>query len=242
LQHDGLVLRSWKSGEAKLNGYLEDYASLIDGLTSLYEVTGELDWLENAIRLTDQMIDQFWDDQAGGFFFTGRSHEQLIVRSKEWLDNATPSGNSLATLVLLRLAALTGKDDYRRRATTVLRLMADQIQRFPSAFGLALTALDFYLSSPLEMAIVGQASDPRFTELCQSLWHMYLPNRVIALCTEKYDQAVSLVPLFQGRNALQTQPTAYVCQYQTCRTPAFSASELSREIVAAVRPTSATTA
>ncbi len=242
LQRDGLVLRTWKNGEAKLNGYLEDYASLIDGLTSLYEVTGELDWLENATRLTDQMIDQFWDDEAGGFFFTGKAHEQLIVRSKEWLDNATPSGNSLATFVLLRLAALRGNDDYRRRATTVLRLMADQIQRFPSAFGLALTALDFYLSSPLEIAIVGQASDPRFTELRQSLWGTYLPNRVIAPCTEAYGEAVALVPLFEGRNALQTQPTAYVCQDQTCRAPACSGAELGREIRAAAPSRSAPSA
>ena len=239
LQRDCLLLRTWKNGEAKLNGYLEDYASLIEGLTSLYEVTGELEWLEQAIGLTGQMIDQFWDDEAGGFFFTGKAHEQLIVRSKDWLDNATPSGNSLATLVLLKLSVLTGKADYRRRATTILRLVADQIQRFPSAFGQALTALDFYLGSPLEIAIVGQVSDPRFSELWRSLWRSYLPNRVIALCTNSYQRAAALLPLFQGRNALQTQPTAYVCQGHTCRSPAFSAAELAREIRAATSSSAA---
>jgi len=202
-------------------------------------VTGELEWLEQAIGLTGQMIDQFWDDEAGGFFFTGKAHEQLIVRSKDWLDNATPSGNSLATLVLLKLSVLTGKADYRRRATTILRLVADQIQRFPSAFGQALTALDFYLGSPLEIAIVGQVSDPRFSELWRSLWRSYLPNRVIALCTNSYQRAAALLPLFQGRNALQTQPTAYVCQGHTCRSPAFSAAELAREIRAATSSSAA---
>ena len=103
LQRDGWLLRTWKDGQAKLNAYLEDYASLIDGLISLYEATGELEWIENAIALTGKMIDQFWDDEAGGFFFTGKNHEALIVRSKEWLDNATPSGNSLAAMVLLKL-------------------------------------------------------------------------------------------------------------------------------------------
>src|SRR5215510_7539979 len=101
------------------------------------------------------MIGQFWDDEAGGFFFTGQSHEQLIVRSKDWMDNATPSGNSVAALALQRLALLTGNDDYRRRATTILRLIADHIRRYPSAFGFALSSLDFYLSSPVEVAIVG---------------------------------------------------------------------------------------
>src|SRR5205085_7691512 len=98
LQGNGLLLRTYKDGDAKLNGYLEDYACLVDGLISLYEATGEIEWIENAKNLGEKMIEQFWDDEAGGFFFTGNSHEQLIVRSKEWLDNATPSGNSIATL------------------------------------------------------------------------------------------------------------------------------------------------
>src|SRR6185369_16378561 len=139
---DGLLLRTYKDGEAKLNAYLEDYACLIDGLVSLYEASGDLTWIESAVALADTMIEQFWDESEGGFFFTGKSHEKLIVRSKEFLDNATPSGNSIATLGLLRLGLLTGKEDYRRRATAVLRLLADQIRRYPSAFGFALKALD----------------------------------------------------------------------------------------------------
>src|SRR6267143_6468096 len=177
LRSDGLLLRTYKDGEAKLNAYLEDYACLIDGLISLYEATGTLKWIESAILLADRMIDEFWDGESGGFFFTGKSHEQLIVRSKEFLDNATPSGNSIATLSLLRLALLTGNDDYRRRATAVLRLMADQIRRYPSAFGFALGALDFYLDSPLEVVIVGSA-EPLLDELLRVLWRTYLPNRV----------------------------------------------------------------
>src|SRR3989440_3092316 len=125
LQRDGLLLRTYKDGQAKLNGYLEDYASLIDGLISLYEATGELEWLENGTILTNKMIDQFWDDEAGGFFFTGQTHEQLIVRTKEWLGNANPARNSLAAFALLRLSSLTANDDYPHRATTLLPLMTD---------------------------------------------------------------------------------------------------------------------
>ena len=107
------------------------------------------------------MVEQFWDTQEGGFFFTGTSHEQLIVRSKDFLDNATPAGNSVAALALLKLSSLAGNDDYRRRATTVLRLIADQVKRYPSAFGWGLCAFDFYLSSPKEIAIVGSRSEER---------------------------------------------------------------------------------
>lgn len=230
LQKEGLLLRTYKAGEAKLNAYLEDYSNLIHGLISLYEATGEINWLENAVTLSDKMLDQFWDADAGGFFFTGKSHEQLIVRSKEWLDNATPSGNSVAALSLLRLALLTANEDYRRRATTILRLLANQIRRYSSAFGFALTALDFYLAKPLEIAIVGPASDPKLAELARTFWEAYLPNRVLALCTSDFDKAAARVPLLEGRNTMGDQPTAFVCEGYACQTPALSRDELARQL------------
>jgi len=226
LQSDALLLRTYKAGEAKLNAYLEDYACLIDGLISLYEATGTLKWIESAILLADRMIDEFWDGESGGFFFTGKSHEQLIVRLKEFLDNATPSGNSIATLSLLRLSVLTGNENYRRLATTVLRLLADQIGRYPSAFGFALSALDFYLDVPLEIALVGDPTDSRLSELLRVVWQAYVPNRVVALCTEDHKKAADLLPLLRQRDTLASQPTAFVCEAYTCKAPARSAHEL----------------
>ena len=230
LQRDGLLLRTWKEGAARLNGYLEDYACLVDGLISLYESTAELRWIEAAIRLTDKMIEDFWDDEAGGFFFTGKTHEKLIVRSKEWLDNATPSGNSTAAFVLLKLNALTANDDYRRRATTILRLMGDQMRRYPSAFGLALQALDFYLSSPFEIVIVGETSDDRLTRLKRVAYETYLPNRVIALLVDDFEVAPSVLPLFEGRNKPSDAPLAYVCRSHTCEAPVRSPDDLRRQL------------
>src|SRR5437867_1957440 len=231
LRNGDLLLRTYKDGKAKLNGYLEDYACLIDGLISLYEATGKLRWTQAAVSLADNMIEQFWDEDSGGFYFTGKAHEQLIVRSKEFLDNATPSGNSIAALSLLRLALLTGKQDYHRRATDVLRQMANQIRRYPSAFGFALCALDFYLESPLEIAIVGAASDSRLDELVRTVWQTYLPNRVVALCTEAHAAAAALVPLLHERDTLNDQPTAFVCEAYTCQTPVHSSGELVKQLV-----------
>jgi uncharacterized protein YyaL (SSP411 family) len=230
LQRDGLLLRTYKDGAAKLNGYLEDYASLVDGLISLYEATGELEWIEAAIKLANTMVDQFWDDESGGFFFTGKTHEKLIVRSKEWLDNATPSGNSTAALVLLRLSALTANDDYRRRATTILRLVTDQVRRYPSAFGLALQALDLHLSSPLEIAIVGSESEAQFTQMRRTVWDTYLPNRVISLLTNDFDRAAEVVPLLAGRNNSDGPTAAYICRSHTCEAPVFSAADLGHQL------------
>lgn len=236
LQRDGLLLRTAKAGQAKLNAYLEDYASLIDGLITLHETTGELEWLENATDLADKMVDQFWDEEAGGFFFTGKSHEQLIVRAKEWLDNATPSGNSSAAFVLMRLGLLTANEDYRRHATTVLRLMADQVRRYPSAFGHALTALDFYLSSPREIAVVGKPADPILQELWRTVWDIYLPNRVITLCTGNFEETEQKIPLLQGRNQLGSRPAAFVCEGFACQVPAHSSAELRSQLTSESHP------
>jgi uncharacterized protein YyaL (SSP411 family) len=233
LRRDGLLLRTYKDGEAKLNAYLEDYACFVEGLISLYEATGELTWIESAVSLADKMIEQFWDESSGGFFFTGNSHEQLIIRAKEFMDNATPSGNSIATLTLLKLGLLTGNEDYRRRATAVLRLMADQIRRYPSAFGFALSAVDFYLNSPLEIVIVG-SPNPGLDELLQTVWQTYVPNRVIALCSKEHERAEALIPLFSGRNTFASQPTAFVCRGNTCQKPANTPNQLLRQLLPTV--------
>jgi uncharacterized protein len=114
----------------------------------------------------------------------------------------------------------------------VLRLMADQIRRYPSAFGFALTAVDFYLNSPLEVVIVGSPA-PRLDGLLRTLWQTYVPNRVIALCRKEYERAVALIPLFSGRDTLHREPTAFVCQANTCQQPANTPEELHKQLAAA---------
>lgn len=230
LERDGLLLRTFKDGEAKLNAYLEDYACLIEGLISLYEATGELRWLTSATRLSDTMLEQFWDPEEGGFFFTGKSHEQLIVRSKDFMDNATPSGNSVAAFALQKLALLTGNENYQRHAATILRLLADQIRRHPSAFSWALCALDFYLSKPKEIAVVAEGASPEFSDLLRVVWGRYLPNRVIAQSTGNFVTAAERVPLLAGKEPQSAIPTAFVCEGYTCQAPAETAQALEKQL------------
>jgi len=234
LEKDGLLLRTCKHGEAKLNAYLEDYANLIDGLTALYEATGTLKWLQHAVRLTDKMIDEFWDDQDGGFFFTGKSHEQLIVRSKDFMDNATPSGNSVAAFALQKLATLTGNENYKRHATTILRLLADQIRRYPSAFSWALCAVDYYLSTPTEVVIVGPGDSSEFAEFNSAFWTTYLPNRVLVNASQDAKAAAAFVPLLEGRTSSDVA-RAFICESYTCRIPADTVAEFEQQL-ASIRP------
>jgi uncharacterized protein YyaL (SSP411 family) len=221
LREDGRLLRTWKDGRAKFNGYLEDYAFLAEGLLTLFETTGEARWLHEALALTDVMIDEFWDNEGGGFFFTGKSHENLIVRSKDYFDNATPSGNSVATLVLLRLATLTGRENYRNLGTAVLREVGDQTRRYPSGFGYALSAADFLLSTPKEVAIVGK-DEADIRPLLAETWRRYLPNKVVAAGTDP----VEITPLLQNRPMIGNLATAYVCEHYTCQNPVTDVSSL----------------
>ena len=230
LRREGLLLRTYKDGQAKLNAYLEDYAFLIDGLVTLFESSGELQWLEEARTLAATMIEEFWDDEEGGFFYTGRSHENLIVRSKDFFDNATPSGNSVAAEVLQRIGLLTDNSDYQRRGATILRLMAATIQRYPSGFGRLLCALDFYLGTPREIAIIGDAGARETRLLLDEIWQAYLPNKVVAQASPSDTAAAEIIPLLRDRPQLNNRATAYVCEHFTCKTPATNPTELASQL------------
>jgi uncharacterized protein len=230
LRRDGRLLRTYKDGQAKLNAYLEDYAFFVDGLLALYQTTGTLRWLKEAQALTEQMIEEFWDEEDGGFFYTGKSHEELIVRLKDYLDNATPSGNSVAAEVLLHLAALTGNEDYSRRAVTIFRLLRDPLTRYASAFGRLLGALDFHLSTPKEIAIIGESGAETTRSLLREVWTRYLPNKIIAQAQEGDERAAELVPLLRDRNMVEGLATAYVCENYTCQRPTNRPEELAQQL------------
>ena len=224
LRKDGSLLRTWKDGVAKFNGYLEDYSFLIEGLVTLFETTGEFRWLEEAQTLTERMIEEFWDNEGGGFFFTGKSHEDLIVRSKDYFDNATPSGNSVAVMALLRLAILTARENYRNLAMAVLREVGDSARRYPSGFGYALSAADFLVSTPKEVAIVGRDLAD-IQALLSEVWRRYMPNKVVAPGFGEEN-----IPLLQSRPLLNDRATAYVCVNYTCQRPVNEVSDLANQL------------
>jgi len=221
LQKDGRLLRTWKDGTAKLNGYVEDFANVADGLVVLYQVSGEVKYLVEAKRIADLMITEFWDEEKGGFFFTSNDHEELIVRNKDFYDNATPSGNSVAADVLLRLAKLLGDDRYERFAVTVLRLTASQLRRHPQGFGRALSAMEFHFSDTKEIAVIGAKG----SEIERKMLSMYLPNAVIALTEEPASDA-AVIPILKDRQTVEGKPTVYVCENFVCQRPVTTVEEL----------------
>jgi uncharacterized protein YyaL (SSP411 family) len=213
---DGRLYHTWRDGVAKVNGYLEDYTHMIEGLLELYQTTFDPRWYTAARELADVMLDHFTAPD-GGFFDTSDDHETLIVRPRELQDNAVPSGNGMAALVLLRLAGLAVEPRYLELAQGALEPMQPLLARHPLGFGQWLIALDYALAHPREIAIVGdgEATDTRaMLAVCAT---GYRPHQVIAVGVPGDEQ--STVLLLRGREQLEGHATAYVCVDFTCRPP-----------------------
>lgn len=226
LYRDGRLLRTYKDGHAHLHGYLEDYIFLADGLLALYEADFDPRWFREARRLVDEAIALFADDTNGGFFDTGSDHEMLISRPKDIMDNATPSGNSVAAEVLLRLAAWTGEESYQQRADTYLRSLADVMIKHPQAFGYLLGSLDFALSATREIAIVGDPQQANTQTLLAVINGRYQPNSVLACASPSNTTAISAIPLLTDRPLKNGQPCVYICRHFTCLAPVTTSEEL----------------
>ncbi|HET7728175.1 MAG TPA: thioredoxin domain-containing protein [Candidatus Limnocylindrales bacterium] len=225
---DGRLRRSWKDGRATADGVLEDHANLADGLLALYEATFEERWFTAARELADTILGRF-ADPAGGFFDTAADAEALVVRPKDIQDNATPSGNAMATTVLLRLAALTGDGRYRDAAESALATVGDLLARYPTGFAQWLAALDFAHAPVAEVAIVGTLDEPGTTELAAATVLPYRPSLVLA---GSGAPEASAVPLLRDRTRRDGRPTAYVCRGFACRLPVTDAAALEAELAA----------
>ncbi len=175
--------------------------------------------LQIRTRLVYQAICKFWDEEAGGFYFTANNHEDLLMRSKDYYDNATPAGNSAAADVLLKLSKLTNDEKYERYSITVLRLVAPQIRRYSQAFGRVLSTLEFHLNPTKEIVIIGEKGN----ELEREVWRDYLPNKVVVLSNETETPEI---PLLENRIRIDGKTTAYVCENFVCQKPVFSMPEL----------------
>ena len=223
LRPNGKLFRVWRNGKASGAVFLEDYAALILGLLDLYQTDFNVRWFASAQELADELIVRFVDP-AGGFFDTpidgdarANDHPPLLYRPKDLQDNATPSGNALAAEALLKLAALTGRDDYRALADQTLRLIAEPALRYPTSFARWLTAADFALAQVKQVAIIGEPGAPDVQEMLKVVRENYRPNLVIAVSNLPIDSKSPALLL--NRPMLNNRPTAYVCEGFVCQLP-----------------------
>ncbi|MFM9172203.1 MAG: thioredoxin domain-containing protein [Acidimicrobiaceae bacterium] len=210
--------RSWQRNglpKARHRALACDLAHLVDAFTRLAEATGKSIWISRSIEVADQLIADYWDEKNGGLFTIATDAEQLVVRQKDLLDNATPSANSVAANALLRLGALTGKEKFSRKAQEIMRLFTRIAEAAPSAFGNLLQAVYLVNKGVTEIAITGDRPD-----LVESVKKSWLPTAVIAF-GEPYES-----PLWQDRRP----GFAYVCQNYVCSAPVTTVNQLQKTL------------
>ena len=219
---DGELLRRWRDGHTSGPGFLEDYAFFIWGLLELYEAGWDIGRLETAQSLLGKSNELFWDDAGGAYFFTPLGGEELIFRDKDFYDGATPSGNSVMALNLLKLGRITGRTQYEEMAQKTMDANAAAAMRQPMAFTMMMMAVDFAQGPSKEIVITGQPGDPAAKAMRDKARRSFIPARVILLRPDSGPEAERLskiAPYTAEMTPKGGQATAYVCQGFACAAP-----------------------
>jgi len=225
-QPDGKLFHSFSDGGARFNGYLEDYSYLMEGFLELYQTVFDQRWVQAAQSLAQTMIQRFSADE-GGFYDTSDDHETLITRPLDLQDNATPSGNAMAAAALQKLAGLSSDRRYIDLAQQALTQVQPLLAQYPLGFGQWLSALSYALSSPREIAIIGNLNAPDTSALLKEARHGYQPYQVIAVGEAEPLQSA---PLLQDRRMLDERATAYVCVDFACQMPVSAPEDLRKQL------------
>ena len=217
----GQLLHRYRNGEAGITAYLDDYAFLIWGLLDLYEATFKSTYLKTALELNDEMLDRFWDEKQGGFFFTADDAEALLVRKKEIYDGAIPSGNSVAALNLLRLGRITANPILEEHAAAIGKAFSRLVAQAPTGFAQLLCAVEFGVGPSYEVVIAGKAGASDTKIMLSALRRTYHPNKVVIFHPTGNDETeiTRLAPFIKAQTSLDGKATAYVCRNYACEAP-----------------------
>jgi uncharacterized protein len=213
---DDKLYHRYAKGERGVLGFLDDYAYFAFGLIELYEACFDEKYLQNAVNLTKSMIEHFWDEKNGGFFFTEKNADEAVPRLKQTYDGAAPSGNSIALHNLLRLSRLTGELSFEHYAGKLLKAFAEEVKGQPLGHTFMLVGLDFALGPTFNVVLVGDLSEKDTKEMLLALRKNFAPNITVTVRAE--ERGMSPIPGV-GYQKVDGKTTAYVCRDQTCMPP-----------------------
>jgi uncharacterized protein YyaL (SSP411 family) len=218
---DGRLLHRYRDGEAALPAYVDDYAFLIWGMLELYETTFNVDYLQGALNLNSDLLTHFWDDQAGGFYFTADDAEKLLVRQKDIYDGAIPSGNSVAALNLIRLGRITANTDLEEKAAQIGRAFSETVRQSPSAYTQLMVAVDFAIGPSYEVVIAGNSGAEDTKAMVQALRTTFVPNKIVLFRPSEKEspEIIRLAEYTKSQSSIDGKATAYVCLNYSCKLP-----------------------
>jgi len=219
----GTLYHRWRDGERDHVQLLEAYACQLDGVIQLYEATLDPRHLDFAIALAETMIAKFYDAEHGGFWQSAAGTSDLILRVKDDYDGAEPSGNSVATLALLKLAAITDRADFRKPAEATLRLSAARLEKAPQAVPYLMLALDFSLEEPRRVVIAGDPQSGQTRALIHAAQSVYQPNKVVLGNAGAVEEFARTLPAKSGS-------TAYLCTGKACQPPTSDPEIVRRQL------------
>ncbi|MGD8432252.1 MAG: thioredoxin, partial [Nitrosopumilaceae archaeon] len=223
----GILCRTFKNGNAKIDGYLEDYSYFANSLLDVFEILPNTQYLDLAIRLGHYLIDHFWDEKTDSFYMTSDTHESLIVRPKSNYDLSLPSGNSVSCLVMLRLFHLTQEQKFLKIATKIMESQAQMAAENPFGFGFLLNTIFMYIQKPIEITMLNDADK----EIKNYLEKSFLPESIFVSIT-KPDQLEKLSKhtFFAGKNYDSKKTNVFVCKDFTCSLPLQTIDEIKKAI------------
>ena len=220
LVHDGRLLHRYREGEAGIMASVDDYAFFIWGLLEYYESVFDEKYLALAISFCRDQFEHFWDEEFAGFFFTADDGEALIARQKEIYDGALPSGNSVSTLNILKIARLTADPELEDKAARMAAAFSPQISKHPASFSVHMNSLDFMLGPSFEIVIAGDRNSPETRRFLDALSGEYLPNKVVILKDEATERDISKIASYtENHKPIDGKTAAYVCSNYECRLP-----------------------
>jgi hypothetical protein len=214
---NGRLFHRFRDGELAIHAQATDYAFLIYGLISLYQATFDLTFAEEALSLQETMINEFWDDENGGFFTTGEANHELPVRPKEFYDGAIPSANSVAFYNLLCLSRLTGNPKWEEKAQALLVAFAGSIKTQPTASTFFLTGLDFALRPGQDIVITGESEEANVHKLLSTMNLYFSPNKVTLVKSDQNaDRLTRFAGFTDGLEVTKGEATAHLCRDGSC--------------------------
>src|SRR3989339_24127 len=216
---EGRLLHRFRESDAAIFANVDDYVFFTAALLDLYETTFEVKYLKQALRLNDDLIEHFWDEERGGFFFTPGYGEKLITRQKEIYDGAIPSGNSVAMLNLLRIARITMNNSFEEKADKINRAFSRQIGKYPAGFTQFLVGLDFAIGPSYEIILTGEKNTKEAGLFLSIIEDRFIPNKIILFISSAEDPINKIIPYLINYEVQGEKITVYVCENYTCNLP-----------------------